>query len=334
MELSWDLLSNLAGQYGESFYLLNLKRFDANYRDFQSAFQSIYPHTRLAFSYKTNYTPALCRYANSLGSYAEVVSMMEYDLAIQVGVAPGNIIFNGPLKTASDIEKAVKAGSTVNLDSFHEALLVGILARKEPELEISVGIRCNFDIGTDYVSRFGCDVGGGEVDRIFEYLGKISNCRVKGLHCHFSTPHRSIGSYYLRAKKMIEISKACFGDRIPDFLDLGGGFFGEIDKDFAKQFAFYCPTYEDYAQAIAPQFKEAYPQDRGPELILEPGIALLGNVMKFVCMISAVKSVGTQKLAVSTGSIYNVKPTFNEKNLPITVYRKETNSTLSEEAMG
>ena len=79
------------------------------------------------------------------------------------------------------------------------------------------------------------------------------------------------------------------------------------------------PTYAEYAAAIAPQVAEAFPGSSGPELILEPGIALTGNVMRFVTSIVDVKTVRSRTMALATGSIHNVKPAPHKINLPIQV---------------
>ena len=98
MDLNYKILNTLCRKYGDSFYLLDYDRFAKNYDEFLKAFTKFYPKTILAYSYKTNYTPKLCKIINEKGGFAEVVSEMEYDLAIKIGVNPQNIIVNGPYK--------------------------------------------------------------------------------------------------------------------------------------------------------------------------------------------------------------------------------------------
>ncbi len=325
MELSWQKLHEFEQKYGESFFILDLKQFENNYHNFLKAFSSIYPNTNLGYSYKTNYTPKLCKTVNSLGGYAEVVSQMEYELAILIGVHPSRIIFNGPLKFPEDIEKAILAGSIVNLDALREVFIIKDLAEKFPDQKISVGLRCNFDIGAG-ISRFGFDVGSGELEYAFNLLQSLENCFVEGLHCHFSTPQRSIESYTLRASKILSLSDLLFGDRLPKFLSLGGGFFGNMSEDLKKQFEWYIPSYQEYAQAIAPQFANHFNLGSCPELILEPGVAIVADVFKFACKVVGLKTVRSRQLALVTGSIHNVKPTLNNKNLSMKVYQANSSN--------
>ncbi len=325
LKISWELLHKLEKKYGDSFYLLDIKAFRVNYREFLDSFQAIYPKTNIAYSYKTNYTPKLCQCVNEMGGYAEVVSSMEYDLAVRIGVPPQRIVFNGPYKSEADLEKALLAGSIVNLDSFYEVSLIETIAQRAPERTITIGLRCNFDIGTGQVSRFGFDVEGEEFRSAFEQLTRLENCNVVGLHCHFTTPHRSVESYVRRTRRMLELCALCFGDDHPRFIDLGGGFFGKMSPDLQRQFSVPVPTYQEYAAAIATQIAESFPGGSGPELILEPGIALTGDVMRFVARIIDIKTIGSRTIALTSGSIHNIKPSSHQINLPVRVLGNSTN---------
>jgi diaminopimelate decarboxylase len=319
MKLSWQLLQELEQQYGECFYLLDINRFKENYCQFLDCFRSIYQNTNIGYSYKTNYIPQLCRSVNELGGYAEVVSQMEYDLAKKLAVPPSRIIFNGPLKHARDLERAVLANSIVNLDSLQEANIIIDLAKRLPDRQISVGLRCNFDIGTERISRFGLDVENGDLDPIFKKFKELGNCQVVGLHCHFNTEQRSVESYALRTKKILELTDRYFLERLPKFIDIGGGFFGAMNEELRQQFKFHIPTYQEYADVIATQFSQRY-SSSGPELIIEPGVALVANVMKFVGKVVGLKTIRSRHLALVTGSIHTVKPS---KQLPLTLYKNE-----------
>jgi diaminopimelate decarboxylase len=330
VKLSWQILQELEQKYGECFYLLDINKFRDNYRQFLDCFRSIYPNTNIGYSYKTNYIPKICQSVYELGGYAEVVSQMEYDLAKSIGVPLSRIIFNGPLKYSQDLERAVLAGSIVNLDSLQEVKTIVELAKRLPEQTISVGLRCNFDIGTDRISRFGLDVENGDLDEIFKQFKELGNCQVIGLHCHFTTEQRSLESYALRAKKIIELSDRYFPDLPPKFIDVGGGYFGHMEDNLRQQFPFNIPTYREYAEVIATQFDRRFGRDAGPELIIEPGVALVANVMKFVGKIVGLKTIRSRHLALLTGSIHTVKPS---KQLPLTIYKNELDNARIESSI-
>jgi diaminopimelate decarboxylase len=324
MDISWELLYSLEKQYGDSFYLLDLDRFHENYHEFLEAFRTIYPNTNIAYSYKTNYTLKLCQMVNSWGGYAEVVSKMEYDLALKIGVSPKHIIFNGPYKCEPELEKALLAGATVNLDSFYEVSLVEKFAKNYPSKKISIGVRCNFDVGSEEISRFGFDVERDEFGAVFDILKQINNCNIAGLHCHFLPPERSVDAYSKIAKKMIDLSGKFFLDGPPQFIDLGGGFFSKMSPHLREQFPFHVPSFKEYAKAIASQIADKFSNTPGPELILEPGIAITADVMQFVTKVIDIKQVRDRKHALVSGSIYNVKPTKSRRNLPIQIFTNRT----------
>lgn len=319
MSLSWNTINDIARQYGDSFYLLDLARFEENYQHFLAAFQSVYTHSQIAYSYKTNYTPRICQQVQKMGGYAEVVSGMEYDLARRIGVPAGRIIFNGPYKQMADFECALLNGSMVNLDADYEIKLLATLAAQHPHKTFKVGVRCNFAIGAPQFSRFGFDVTADSFQTSLQSLRKIANCQIAGIHCHFLAPERSAAAYGSIAAQMIHIARTKFAADPLEFIDLGGGFFSPMRPDLQKQFPFPIPSFDEYGLAIASVFAEAYPDEAGPELILEPGISLTADTMKFAAKIIALKPAGERQLALAAASQYDIKPTLSPRNLPVTV---------------
>ena len=326
MELTWILLDELARQYGDGFYLLDLPLFEENYRSFLGEFRRIYPKSSIAYSYKTNYVPALCRHLNDLGGYAEVVSGMEYQLALRVGVAPTRIIFNGPYKTRDEIQCALLAGSLVNIESFREIDIVQAAAERFPGREFCVGVRCNFPINDGEPSRFGFDTASEDIDAAFAWLRKIPNLRVTGLHCHFSTPDKTRESYALRIRKLMALAERLLGPDGPQMLNIGGGYFSHMPDELQRQFNFRPTEWKDYAEAIGEPLAQAYPGGNGPELILEPGTALVANVMSFVSRVVELKTIGGKTIAHVAGSIHNIKPTSHQKEIPVRVFKAAENT--------
>ncbi|HET6520792.1 MAG TPA: hypothetical protein VFG47_13375 [Geminicoccaceae bacterium] len=322
MALEWHTLRGLELEHGEeSFFILDMPAFRRNYWDFLEGFRGIYPRTQIAYSYKTNYIPRLCGEVDRLGGYAEVVSAMEYELARHIGVDPGRIIFNGPYKREGDLERALLAGSVVNLDSECELALVERISDRHPDAALRVGLRCNFPLEEGRVSRFGFDVEAGGLEAARARLARLPNATLVGLHCHLSTGERSVRSYARRTGRLIELTARCFGERPPGTLNIGGGFFSRMSPLLRSQFSCDVPGYADYAEAIASQVAAAYPGGDGPELILEPGAALTTDVMRFVAKVVGVKRVRSRAVALVAGSIHNIKPTLHQTQMPLSVVR-------------
>lgn len=324
MKLDYPLLERLSRQHGDSFYLLDSDRFRENYRSFLKAFRSIYPRTEIAYSYKTNYIPRLCKIVNELGGWAEVVSEMECELALRIGVPAAKIVYNGPYKSYQSVETVLLGGGTVNLDSARDVNTVLEIARRHPLAELAVGLRCNLDTGKS-PSRFGLTVES-ELPEIISQLS-AAGIDIRGLHCHY--PDRHLESHRITTEKMLETATKLFQKDPPVFINLGGGYFGKMPPDLAKQFT--CPVagYDDYARVLAGLMLKAYPANSPgtqPQLFLEPGSALVADTMSFVTKVIDVKKIRSRRIATTAGSRYNINPTPNDKNLPLRVFRKKSHS--------
>ena len=118
MKLNKQIISDLRKEYGDAFYLLDSKQFRSNYTELKNAFSSIYSNFNIAYSYKTNYTPRLCKIVNELGGYAEVVSEMEAALAMRIGVKENRIIWNGPIKNKEKLESFILFCNSITLIFF------------------------------------------------------------------------------------------------------------------------------------------------------------------------------------------------------------------------
>ena len=85
MVINQNVIRELQTTYGEAFYILDSAQFRKNFTELKDAFAKIYPNANIAYSYKTNYTPKLCKIVDALGGYAEVVSEMELEIARRIG---------------------------------------------------------------------------------------------------------------------------------------------------------------------------------------------------------------------------------------------------------
>lgn len=328
MKLDIDVIKRINREYGDSFYILDTRQFETNYKELLQAFRNIYEKTYIAYSYKTNYTPRLCKIIDELGGFAEIVSGMEYEIAKKIGVEPNKIFFNGPYKDPLAVKELLLSGGTVNIDSEYDLNIVKEIAINNPDIKLSVGIRCNFDIGDGVLSRFGFDVSNPEFEKALNLIRKIPNLKLNGFQCHFAT--RTINTWPNRVNGIIELIDK-YIDEPPKFISLGGGIFGKMADSLKAQFDTEIPAYEDYANAVAHRLKEYFKnisKDRQPMLIIEPGTAIVGDAMKFVAKVVSIKDVRGKKIATLLGSIYNINPTLNKKNLPIKIYHDETSNKI------
>lgn len=309
-------LLELKEKFGEAFYLLDSKQFRDNFLELKQSFSSIYPKFNIAYSYKTNYTPKLCKIVDELGGYAEVVSEMELELAYRIGVEPQNIIWNGPIKDPEKMEELLLKGGTVNLDSLEEWDAVKKISEKWPMNTLNVGIRCNFDVQDGVLSRFGFDVTSHDFYSLINDVKKTNNICLINLQCHYAK--RQVEFWPARAQGMIDLIDKL--DIIPQRIDLGGGLFGKMPASLKAQFDYDIPDYSAYAHAAATVFSERFAgmADKMPELIIEPGSALVGDCMKFVATVKTIKQVRGKYMAAVLGSQKNIS--MQGINPPIEIY--------------
>jgi len=327
MKMNWNTLEQLSNSHGDSFYIFDSSVFKKNYQKFIESFRRIYPNTRIGYSYKTNYMPALCDFINQRGEYAEVVSDMEYDLAVKVGVSGDRIIVNGPYKTKQMLGKFFRGNSIVNIDSLCELDIILYHAQAMPDSILNVGIRCNFDVDGVIHSRFGIDIKSKEFKEVFERLRKQKNIIIKGIHCHF--PNRDLESYAKRVDQMLQLADGHFSQP-PEFIDIGGGYFGQLPQELGAQFAVDVPSYDDYSELIATKIQKHYSNieaEKRPQLILEPGSALVANTMQFVARVVAKKTIRGKEIAIVAGSKFNMGLLSSKINLPLKIY-SENNSSV------
>ncbi len=328
MKLDFDVLNRISATYGDSFYLLDTDVFDNNYSEMIQAFRDIYSNTRVAYSYKTNYIPRLCRRVKDMGGAAEVVSEMELWLAEKIGVEGEDIYYNGPYKKADYIEKLLLKGGHINIDSDYEAGIIEDIALRNPDVLFRIGIRCNINIGQKPLSRFGVDVASGELKRIVKYINQIPNVKVNGLHCHI--PFRTLESFSRRMEYLFETLNDLPESRW-DYISLGGGYMGKIDEQLARQLSYNPPTFSEYASVIAGGMKEYFAESaRKPKLIIEPGSALAANAMKYATRVVDIKCIGGHYIANMAGSSFQINPAVKNVNRPVVVCHSKDENELRE----
>ena len=71
-DFNYITIQNLDSKFGTPFYLMYPDVYVKNLRTFLGAFKCSYERIISGYSFKTNYVPALCKYAKNEGCYAEV----------------------------------------------------------------------------------------------------------------------------------------------------------------------------------------------------------------------------------------------------------------------
>lgn len=313
-------IKNIAQLHGNDFFIFDEGKFRDNYISLNSAFSSLYPNFSIGYSYKTNYTPYICKIVNELGGFAEIVSEMELELALKLGVSNNRIIYNGPSKSESSLVYSLLNDVIVNLDSLREFEILKRLANENLEKVFNVAIRCNFILDGD-TSRFGMDVDGEEFAACIDVVRAHNNIRLAGLHCHF--PHRALTTYAVRVSKLIELVDIYF-DSPPDFINIGGGLYSSMPEDLATKLNIKVPSFSEYAEVICKPLLQRFGAGKLPKLFIEPGTALVADTFSYFCEVISVKKFSSRFVATTRGSIFVISPTARSKNLPVRLHKSDS----------
>ena len=209
----------------------------------------------------------------------------------------------------------------MNIDSIDEAEYIELLADKS-DVVFNVGIRCNYDVKDGVVSRFGFDTDGEDFKKVLDIVINNEKLHFVNFQCHFAK--RQVEYWPTRAKGMVELI-----DRlgiIPERIDIGGGLLGKMPDELKKQFTSDIPQYKDYAKVAATVFAEYFKdKDVKPELVIEPGSAVVGDCMRFVGSVKTIKNVRGQYIASVLGSQKNIS--MSGVNPPIEVIHMGNETT-------
>jgi len=317
INLDYETYCSLSAEHGLSFFVLDPARLLANFLSLRRSFNDNYHKVVIGYSYKTNYIPTICRILHDAGAWAEVVSEMEYAAARRISIPNSRIIFNGPYKGDWAFREAAIGGAIINLDSYRDLDLLISVSSAEPCVPvIRVALRVNFSIDNN-VSRFGFDVLADDFKSAFDTINTLPNVQLVGLHCHF--PNRDLDSFRRRAKGLVELCKRFFPDHPPEFLNIGGGFFSALPESLRANIDTVPVTFEEYAVVVGKILTEAFPDPHtSPTLIVEPGTALVADVLTFYTQVVSVKTIRDRHFATVAGSIFDISPNAKTKNLPVT----------------
>jgi diaminopimelate decarboxylase len=194
--------AELANRWGTPVYVVSLDQLTANVRAASASLGG----TRLLYSLKTNYLPAITRHVRALGLGIDVVSGYELQAALDSGFPGERIVFNGPVKHADELAMAVEHGVYVNIDGTGEIEeLAALAARRDVPIPVGLRVFPPGDVyadapGTDRAipSKFGWPVGDGSADLIADQVIAQRGLRLTGVHCH-------LGSQVTNAEMLLNV---------------------------------------------------------------------------------------------------------------------------------
>ena len=325
------LKDELKSLNSEAVYISKSKVFESEYDLLLNAFKSYFDTANIAYSFKTNYVPNFLDIVKSRGGYAEVVSIMELELALKVGFPPQNIFFNGPFKHQEETSGYLKLGVLVNIDSYSEFEWIEEFASKS-KITCRIGIRLNFNLN-DNPSRFGIDINDEVIQEIITRSNSSNFIRLESLHYHYAS--RELTAWKICIEKFIlflsNIDSGIFKDL--KYISLGGGMFSRMNSYLEEQLPFDIPSFDEYAaSSIKPLSnyldKKSDLNLMKPEILIEPGTALASKSIDFVVQVISIKKINNKIYVNTTGSKYNMNPSPNRINSPYEVLNLNSKSSI------
>jgi diaminopimelate decarboxylase len=319
-----DIFSEVISRENSAF-IIDERQFKDNLVSLRSSFLNNYPEVYIGYSYKTNYIPSICRAAHELGCWAEVVSSMEVDMALVHLLDKSNIIYNGPIKSFESIQKVIEVGGIINIDDFHDIEKIEeILANNSNRHIVRVALRLNSSYDKQ-PSRFGINI-----DEIEEFLLRIDRnpyLNLIGYHIHL--PFRSIESFKFRMDCIIRVLNI-HGYRPLEYINVGGGFFGSVNSELAKNLNIQnIPSFGDYGKIVGQVLCEYFSKlelRKWPKLFIEPGSSVVADAMWFLSRIHAVKNLNNYKMLVTYAGRHLLTPTNKTLFFPINLHISEGSS--------
>lgn len=265
-------------------YITDVDVFSQNLSNFGDELRKEYGNARIGYSLKTNYHQPFLDIVRSLGEMAEIVSPMEYNMAIARDFTARDIIYNGVIPDVYTKMTIAQFGGVANFDNIAELKQASEFPAN-PFEPVDVGVRLNFDMNTGVISRFGVDVENHEEMAWLLDQSAHPYLRINKLHCHYSGA-RGLSKFRKRVEIMARFARMFNADTI----DIGGNMFGVLSPEFGMQYRCIVPSLSEYAHAIGSEMKKHFP-DESVRLIVEGGTPFVTNAMHLLTRITNIKTI-------------------------------------------
>jgi diaminopimelate decarboxylase len=284
--------TEIAEQYGTPVYVYSADTARQHYQRFVAAFAALDP--LICYSIKSCQNLSLCRLLNDLGAGFDVVSGGELQRALLAGAEPCNVVFAGVGKSDPEIQAALNAGiGWFNVESEAEMENLTRLAAAQ-DCTARVALRVNPDVDPQthrYTTtgrretKFGVDLERAR--RFFEQYCGVDGVALEGIHLHLGSPVNRVQPYVDAVQRALDLIDALQADgHVVRMLNLGGGYGAHYESDEA-------PPATAYADALVPLLR-----DRGLQIVLEPGRAIMANAGVLLTRISYLKVSGKKHFVI------------------------------------
>jgi diaminopimelate decarboxylase len=214
LSLRGHALGELAATHGTPLHVYDVRALRSNVRAMAGV--------EVFYSYKTHPLPAVLQDLHSQGVGAEVISELELDLALRLGVPPERIIYNGPAKSERSLYTAIRHGILLLNLNHREELDPIVRIARELGCRVRLGIRVTG--GWGWTGQFGTPIAGDAALRLFETVLAQPEIDLVGLHAHRGAlihQQHELDAYLDELLAFVDRLHARLGWS-PELLDVGG----------------------------------------------------------------------------------------------------------------
>jgi diaminopimelate decarboxylase len=319
---------DLAERFGTPLFVISEAQLRANARALQRAFRSRYARSEILFSNKANLNPAVRRVLSQEGIGGDCFGYTELYLSLLGEADPKLLLLNGSNKAEPEVELAVQAGVTINLDAVEEVELVERVARRLGcRASVSLRTRLMLSELDDVVADFppgGPHVGpaarahkfGMHYEDVFEAARMVLArewLQLIGLQHHAGRWISDPVLFRTIVRESVEWA-ARLRDALgwtPDQLDVGGGLaWGRAEGHGPGGNDTGWPDFDAYAEVIVGTLRQELARHMLPEpvLMVEPGRALACSAGVLLSRVGTVKAWPGVKTWVNIDTSQNHLP--------------------------
>lgn len=326
-------LEVLAERYGTPLYVYSVKTMERKIEELKDALTRPYPNTRIAYAAKAFLNKAMVGFVREQGIYLDVVSGGELTLALEAGMPPERIEFNGNNKLPWEIELAVKEGvGRIIVDGYGEAELIEHYA-KLYEKKVALLFRITPGISADthdYIvtgkkdSKFGFPLDKKSLLPELKFVLDSPHLDFYGFHFHLGSQLFEPELYLEALDLLFAFYDELLNEVDLDFreLNIGGGFgIAYRPGENTLPYSFFFEPLMDKV--------EEYFRNKGlprPEIITEPGRSIVGEAGLSLYRIGTIKELEGIRTYVSVdgGMTDNIRPALYQAKYHGELVRKST----------
>ena len=299
--LSNELLTSIAQEFGTPVYVYHAEKITEQYKKLTTAFQSF--DSRIFYACKSLTNINILKHLLSLGASLDCVSINEVKLGLMAGFSNRNILFTPNCVDFNEILEAKELGVNINIDNISILEQFGntfgnsypVCIRLNPHI-MAGG---NFKISTGHIdSKFGISI---HQIRHIERIVKTTNLNIEGIHMHTGSEIKDINVFLMGLEVMFSMA-----EKFPDlkYIDLGSGFkvsYTHGDKETDVNL-----LGEKVAEAFSLFEKET---GKKLQVWFEPGKYLVSEAGYFVVKANVIKQTpATVFVGVNSGFNHLIRP--------------------------